>query len=126
MKTLALLALVIATACTADIDDSDPGSEDSDITYCRPKQVDTNGDGVADGLDINCDGKLDVPYEGGTTSNQCSTMISKNGQSQAITCTGDGSTASCECRVDGSLVKTCSQASASCSIGYPGANCCGF
>ena len=131
MKFRILVAVVLTSLGACAVGDEGTGSEDSDVSFCRPKALDTNGDGVADGLDINCDGQIDISYggggsTGGTTKNQCSTMISKNGQTQAISCTSDGGPATCECRVDGTLQSTCTQSTTSCSIGYPNANCCGF
>ena len=130
MKLCIMFALVLTTLSACVVGGEGTGTEDEDISFCRPKAIDTNSDGVADGLDINCDGKIDIPYDntggGSTTKNQCSTMISKNGATQAITCTSDGGPASCECRVNGQLQNTCTQQTASCSIGYPNANCCGF
>ena len=127
-----LLGCLSLTACMVGEGDGTDTS-DSDYTYCQPRQIDNNADGVADGLDINCDGVIDFAYggggggsSGGGAHNSCSTMVSVNGVTKAISCSGDGSSATCECRVNGTLQNTCTQQTASCSIGVPNANCCGF
>lgn len=116
------------TACSVGVDDDTVETEDSDVTFCRPAPVDQNGDGTPEGLDINCDGVLDIDFGGGGSGNQnkCTSVASTNGQTKAITCTSNGGSATCECRVNGALASTCSQPAATCSIGTPGANCCGY
>jgi len=135
-KPTTILAFVLTSslaACTIGDEGgtTDTGS-DQDFTFCRPAQIDSNNDGTADGLDVNCDGVIDFAYGGGggggggSVSNSCSTMTNVNGNTESISCSSDGGPATCECRINGELAQTCSEPTVKCSIGVPGGNCCGF
>jgi hypothetical protein len=135
MHNLTILAFVLTTlgACTIGDEGGTTGTGSDDFTYCRPQQIDSNHDGVADGLDVNCDGVIDFSYGGGGGGgggggqNQCSTMTNNNGDTEAIKCTSsNGGQATCECRVNGQLEQTCTEPTTRCSIGVPNGNCCGF
>lgn len=132
MQKLTILTLLVSTlaACTIGDEGGSTGTGSDDFTFCRPQQIDTDHDGVADGLDVNCDGVIDFTYGGGGGgggTNQCSTMTNVNGDTEAIKCTStNGGQATCECRVNGQLEQTCTEATVRCSIGVPNGNCCGF
>jgi hypothetical protein len=137
MRNLLSLVFVLSSiatfgACTTDDSGSGTGSGDSDFSFCQPTPIDDNGDGIADGLDLNCDGVIDIRYGGGggggggSSNQQCTTMTSVNGVTESIHCTSSGGAATCECRVNGTLEQTCSEPTTTCSIGVPNGNCCGF
>jgi hypothetical protein len=101
-----------------------------------PQSIDVDGDGTPDGLDTNCDGTIDVPYNtgssgggGGSTGgqSQCDSDIAVNGVEHEIICTTtDGGPAQCQCKVEGQLVSTCTTSSPS-ACSQPGnGTCCGF
>ncbi len=128
-----------------------PPCRPGDSPVCLDPLIDSNHDGIPDGLDLNCDGVIDIPFDGGWGSGSgsgsgsgwgsgsgggggggggsgngstCSVAVSVNGHDEAITCTSDGTTWTCECASDSSAT-TCTTASPdACTI--PGGNCCGF
>src|ERR1700733_9129186 len=59
-KLTLLAALVFSTlgACTIGDEGGGTGTGSADFTFCQPQQIDSNGDGTPDGLDINCDGVI--------------------------------------------------------------------
>ena len=69
-----------------------PGHTHDDHTFCYPTPIDSNADGVADGLDLDCDGLIDIPW------------FPRNN----VTCENDGATRA-----------TCGTAETSCSTGVP-------
>lgn len=63
---------------------------------------------------------------GGDSSQSCSVSVNDNGATDAISCASqNGGATSCECRVDGQLVSTCTPDDATSACSFPG-NCCGF
>jgi hypothetical protein len=98
---------------------------------CTHPIVDDDHDGVPEGLDLDCDGDIDIPFDfgGGTTTSgqsRCIAVVAINNTKKEISCTStNGGPSTCECKLNDTLVKTCTTTGPSaCSIGGP--NCCGF
>lgn len=144
MSRLFLLLSLSLAACTVGSDAPPPSPTKTpqviyvDQPVCADPIVDSNGDGIPDGLDLDCDGTVDITFGGytggggsGTTgggssnNSSCQTQVSINGNSHAVDCTtSDGTDWSCTCHSNGTT-STCSTTSNDpCSI--PGGNCCGF
>ncbi|HTL35277.1 MAG TPA: S8 family serine peptidase [Kofleriaceae bacterium] len=113
---------------------------------CANPIVDANHDGVPDGLDLDCDGTVDIDLTGGTGTGtgsgsgggggsgsggsggsssvtQCNASIND----YSISCTRiDNNPAQCKCKIDDQLVSTCTTTSTN-ACSFPGPdNCCGF
>jgi len=107
-----------------------PGSS----PICDDPLVDEDADGLPEGLDLDCDGVIDIPFDlgggsgGGGGGGLCISTVDDGTTKQSISCTGDGTgPATCECKVDDQVTSTCTdQSGASCSIGGGATNCCGF
>lgn len=121
MRTLSILvSILFVTGCAAEL----PPTDGKPL----PGQVDPGGDddGDGDGGTGDSDGTNDGDGGGSSGQNVCDITQVSNGTERNLSCTStNGGPATCECRVDGQLVKTCTTDSDSaCSM--PGGNCCGF
>lgn len=135
-RHLACVVVVVLVGCGAVIQ---PPPDESD-SVCTARPLDGDADGVADGIDTDCDGWIDTPIPtGGMPNNDgggipdgsgngglyaCHASLSTNESDRQITCTNAGGPLSCECWLDGLLVLACTpSASQGCERGT---NCCGF
>ncbi|MBX3159293.1 MAG: S8 family serine peptidase [Deltaproteobacteria bacterium] len=134
-----LFAAAVLSACTTGegVDTGDDGSAGIDGNGrpdgaipppCTDPLVDLDGDGIPDGLDLDCDGDIDVDLDPGTggTPGACDVTVAVNGDKKQIVCTAT----QCVCRRNDQLVRTCTPTGQqSCSIDVPAnpaLNCCGF
>jgi hypothetical protein len=131
MKTFSMFLFapfvgLVLSACAVDSDEPDPVT--GEALACQVPLIDEDGDGTPDGVDFDCDGVIDIAFEGGDGgTNECSTTVIINDTKKEIACASEnGGLATCECRLNDELVDICTIDGSGCSIGVPGANCCGF
>lgn len=97
---------------------------------CTHPMVDANHDGTPEGLDLDCDGDIDIELGGGGTTtgqSKCVAIVAINNTKKEVACTStNGGPATCQCKLNDQLVKTCTTSNTSaCSIGGS-TGCCGF